>query len=100
MAERKHFLQIQSANVVYPYVENKVVMPITKGMKIIMSIQVCLNSWKNFDYKENGRKKAFLTNPKHQCRVSRCGKQDCHANNKRTGDYYENPRLSYLTDER
>ena len=29
-----------------------------------MNIQVCLTSWMNFDYKENGGKKAFLANPK------------------------------------
>ena len=44
----------------YPNVENKIVMPITKGMEIIKSIQVCLISLKNFDFKENGGKKLFL----------------------------------------
>ena len=41
MAEKKLFLQIQSINVMYPNVESKIVMPITKGMEIIKSIQVC-----------------------------------------------------------
>ena len=31
----------------------------------------------NFDYKENGGKKAFLANPKHQYLVSQCGEHDC-----------------------
>ena len=53
----------------------------------------------NFDYKENGRKKAFLANPKLQYHVSQCEEHDCHANNKKRGDYYEYPSLSYLTDE-
>ena len=53
----------------------------------------------NFDYKENGRKKAFLANPKHQYHVSQCGEHDCHANNKKKGDYYAYPSLSHLMDE-
>ena len=40
-----------------------IVVPITKRMEFIMSLQVCLISWMNFDYKENGEKKAFLANP-------------------------------------
>ena len=43
----------------------------------------------NFDYKENGRKKAFLPNPKNQYRVSQCGEYDCSDNNKKNRDYYE-----------
>ena len=70
MAERMFFLQIQGSNIVYPNVENMIVMPITKRMEIIMSIQVCLISWMNFDYKENGGKKAFLANPKLEYHVS------------------------------
>ena len=83
MAERKLFLQIQSINIVYPNVKNMIVLPITKRMKIIMSTQVWLNSRKNFDYKENGKKKAFVANPKHQCRVSQSGERDCKAKNKK-----------------
>ena len=30
-----------------------------KGIEIIMSIQACLNSLMNFDYKGNGGKKSF-----------------------------------------
>ena len=99
MVERKLFLQIQSINIMYPNVENMIVMPITKRMEIIMSIQVCLISWMNFDYKENGGKKAFLANPKHQYHVSQCGELDCCANNKKNGDYHVHPHLSNFTDE-
>ena len=53
----------------------------------------------NFDCKENGGKKAFPTNPKHQYRVSQCGEHNCSANNKKNEDYYEYPNLSYFTDE-
>ena len=68
-------------------------------MEIIISIQVCLISRKNFDYKENGGKKDFLANPKHQYHVSQRGEQDCRANNKKNGDYYKNQCLSLLMDE-
>ena len=47
-----------------------IVVPLTKGMEIIMSVQVCLISRMNFDYKEKGRHKAFRTNPKNQYHVS------------------------------
>ena len=43
--------------------------------------------------------KGFLANPKHQYGVSQCGEHDCSANNKRYGDYYDNPSLSHFTDE-
>ena len=76
-----------------------IVVPITKRMEIIRSIQVCLISWMNFDYKENGRKKGFLTNPKTHYHVSRYGERDCHADNKKNRDYYEYPSLSHFTDE-
>ena len=59
MAEKKLFLQIKSINIMYPNKENMIVVPITKRMEIIMSIQVCLISQINFDYKENGGKKSF-----------------------------------------
>ena len=50
--------------------ENMIAMPIKKGMEIVMGIQVCLISWMNFDYTENGGKKSFLANPTHQYCVS------------------------------
>ena len=77
MVERKLFLQIQSINIMYPKVENVIVMPLTKRMKIMLSIQVYLISQMNFDYKENDRKKAFLPNLKRQYRVSQCREDDC-----------------------
>ena len=60
MVERKLFLQFQIIHMMYPNVDNMIVMPITKGREIIVSIQVCVISWMNFDYKENGGKKLFL----------------------------------------
>ena len=65
MVERKLFLRNQSINIMYPITKNKIAMLITKGIEIVMGIQVCLISWMNFDCKENGGKKAFLGNPKH-----------------------------------
>ena len=69
MVERKLFLKIRSIKIVYPNVENMIVVPITKRKKIIMYIHVCLISWTNFDCMKNGGKKAFLANPKHQYHV-------------------------------
>ena len=37
---------------------------IMNRMEVIMSIQVCLISWMNFNHKQNSGKKAFPTNPK------------------------------------
>ena len=99
MVERKLFLQIQGINIMYPNVENMIVMPKTKRTEIVMSIQLCLISRVNIDYEENAGKKAFHANPKHQYRVSQCGEHDCHANNKRNRDCYEYRSLSHFTDE-
>ena len=44
-------------------------------------------------------RKAFLTNPKHQDRVSEHGEYDCGAYNKMNEDYYEHSGLSYFTDK-
>ena len=63
--------------------ENTIVVPITKGMEIVMSIKVCLISRVNINYKENGERKSFLANPKHQYHVSLCEEHDCSANNKK-----------------
>ena len=68
--------------------ENLIVVPIIKRMKIVMSIQICLISWIDFDYEENGKKKALLANLKHQYRVSQYGEHDYRANNKKNGDYF------------
>ena len=70
MVERKLFLQIKIIGMMYPNLENMIVVLITKKMEIVISIQLCLISRMNFDYKENGGKKAFFANPKHQYRVS------------------------------
>ena len=67
-------------------------------MKIIMSVNACLISRMNFDSTKNSGKKAFIANPKHQYRVSGCGDNDCQANNKKNGDYYEDPSLSHFTN--
>ena len=99
MGEGKHFFQIQSINIIYPNVENVIVVPITERVEIIANIQVCLISWINFDYMKNRGKKAFLANSKHQYRVSQYGEHDFHANNKRNGDYYEYPSLSHFTNK-
>ena len=64
-----------------------------------MSIHVCFISRMNFNYKENGKKKGFFVNPKHQYRASQYGELDYHANNKKYGDYYEYPSSSQFTDE-
>ena len=68
-------------------------------MEIITSIQDCLISWMNINYRENGEKKAFPRNSKLQYRVSKCRDHDCSAHNKKIGDYYEYPCLSYFTYE-
>ena len=38
-------------------------------------------------------------NPKHQYHVFQREEHDCNAHNKKNGDYYEYPCLSYFTDE-
>ena len=69
MAEKKAFLANQSFNIMYPNMENKIVVPIKKEMEIIMSIHVCRISQINFDCKENGGN-ALLANQKHEYHVS------------------------------
>ena len=87
---------MQSINIVYPNVENVIVQPITKRIDIFLSIQVCLTSRMNFDYKENGGKKTFFANPKQQYRVSQCGEHHCRANSKKNRYYYEYPNFVSL----
>ena len=53
----------------------------------------------NINFKDNGGKKAFLANPKHQYCVSQCGELDCRANNKKNADRYEYPSLSPFSNE-
>ena len=57
--KEKLFLQIQSINNVYPNEGNMITVPLTKRMDIIISIQVCIISWVNINYKANGGKKCF-----------------------------------------
>ena len=76
-----------------------IVLPITKRKVIIISIQVCLISQMNFDYKENGGKKSILANQKHQYHVSQCREHDFSANNKKNKDYYGHPSLSHSMNE-
>ena len=76
-----------------------IVMPMTKRKETIMGIQVCLISWINIDCKENGGKKAFLANLKHQYHLSQCGELNCCANNKKNRDYHVHPPLSHFMDE-
>ena len=68
--ERKALFTIQSINIMYLNEENVIIVPITNGMEVIIRIQVCLISWMNFDNKENGGKKSFSANPKHQYHAS------------------------------
>ena len=67
---KKAFLANPMINIMYPKVENMIVMPITKRTEINLSIQVCLISRMNFEDKENGGKKAFIANPRRQYSVS------------------------------
>ena len=53
----------------------------------------------NINYKENGGKNAFLTNPKHQYRVSHKEEHDCGAHNEKNGDYNEYLSLFHFTHE-
>ena len=76
-----------------------IVVPITKGVEIIMSIHVCLISWMNLNYKEKDAKKAFPANTKHENRVSQSEEHNCCANNKKNGDYYEYRSLSHFIDK-
>ena len=63
-------------------------------MKTIIRIQACVIWRTNFDSRENGGKKAFLSKLKHQYHVSQWGEHDCIAHNKKERDYYDYPCLS------
>ena len=93
--ERRLFLKIQSIYHVSQCGEHDLV-PITKRMEIIASVQVCLIPQMNFDDKENGGKKDFLANPKHEYHVSQQEEHDYSAHNKKNGEY---PSLSHFMDE-
>ena len=83
----------------YANEENMIIVSITKRMEIIKSIQVCLISRMNINYNEMVERKAFLANLDYQHRIPQYGEHDCSANNKKNGDYYENPSLPHFMDE-
>ena len=74
-------------------------VPKTKRITIITSIQDCLISWINVNYREYGERKAFPTNLMLQYRVSQSGDHDCNAHDKKNRDYYEYPSLAYFTNK-
>ena len=51
MVKRKAFPANSKHQIMYPNVENMIVVPIMKIMEIIMTIQVCLISRININYK-------------------------------------------------
>ena len=53
----------------------------------------------NINYKENGGRKAFLANLKHQYRVSKCGEHNCGAHNEKNEDYNEYQCLSHFANQ-
>ena len=57
--KEKLFLLVQAINIVYPNMENMIVVTITKRKRIITSFQIYLISQININYKENGRGKSF-----------------------------------------
>ena len=63
--------------------ENMIVVPMTKGIEIIIVIHAHLISWMNINYKKMVEAQAFITNPKHQDLISQREEQDCSANNKK-----------------
>ena len=68
-------------------------------MEIITSIQDCLISWININYKENGGKKRFSYKSKASISCIPIGELDCSANNKMNRDYYEYRSVSHFTKE-
>ena len=70
MVKRKAFLANPNINIVYPNKKNMVVVPITKGMEIIMSFQVCLIPQMDINYKKKGGKKSFSCKSKGSNHVS------------------------------
>ena len=83
----------------YPNEENTIVVPITKRKKIVMSIQVCLISWVNINFKESGGKKSFSCESKALKSCIPMRQHDYTAHNKKNRDCYEYPRLSHVIDE-
>ena len=79
--------------------ENMIVVPITKRIKIVMGLQVCLISRITFNCKENGGKKNFSSKSKASIFYIPMMKNDCSAENKKNKDYYEYPSLFHFMDE-
>ena len=76
-----------------------IVVPITKIIEIITSIQVYLISRWAYNTGKMVERKAFIDNPKHQYCVSQRGEHDCNAHNKKNGDYYEYLSLPNFPDK-
>ena len=97
--KEKLFLQIQNINIVYPNEENMIVVPITKRIEIITSTQVCLFSWVNINYKENGGKKLFFQIQSINIVYPKKVNMIVVLNNKKKRDYYRFSGLSHFMDE-
>ena len=92
MVEKKAFPSNQSINIVYPNVENMIIVPITKRMEIIIGIQVLLILRMNINFKEIGWKKKLLL--RNQSSISVYPNKEnmfMVPNNKKKEDYYKNP---------
>ena len=76
-----------------------IVMPITKMMEIIVSIQVYLISQWTLIMRKKVERKAFRSNPKHQYHAFQWEEHDCGAQNKKNGDFYDYPSLSHFLEE-
>ena len=68
-----------------------------KRIEIIISIQVYLISRITLIIMKMVKTKVVLANPTHQYHVSKYEEHDCYANNKKNGDRYGYPSLSYFT---
>ena len=76
-----------------------IVVPITKRMDIIMSMQVCPISPININYEENNGEKLFLPNKNFNIIYPYMENMIVVPNHKKIGDYYENPSLTHFTDK-
>ena len=76
----------------HPNVENMLVALLTKRKRIITISKFLI-------LRKIVEKKAFPSNPIHQCHVSQYGEHDCSATNKKNADYYKYPSLSPFTNE-
>ena len=97
--EENLFFPNQSINIMYPNVENLIVVPIIKRKEIIMRIQVWLISRTNIGYKENGQKKAFLAKPSTNIVYPNEMNMLVLPTNHKSKDCYEHPSFSRFADE-